>query len=684
MIDEGRRTDPGASARRDEELVFNTRLVEPMLRYFEDRFGADALAEIVRDSGSTLAVLRDPAQWISVPQLLRLSRAMVDRSGDPLVTYRAGLELLDPRVLGLTWFVARALAGPRTVYEKMTEFTPDLSRITRWKRIESGDHHVVVRFELENGHRDDPLFCLNRQGALAGIPKVFDLPLARVAQTACLHDGDPYCEYRVEWVHHARGAGVLPWLGSFAGIAAVPLALRGGAHPGAAIGAAVLAFVLFGVYTQVLERRAAHSAVDVREQLVAAKKIIDGNVRLHRERQLLEKVDLAARRELDRSALIATALDAVRNTLGYDRAMFLAVDDAQQRLVFAGGAGFAASALPRLRALSLKLEAPRSDELLFANILRSENGVRVADVAAFRQQINAANQALLDGLGSRAFVAVPVRGADVPLGLLVVDQVDADRTLGDHDHAMLQQVGHLVGLALANANLVENLRRERQVLQTALLLNQKFSQYLPRTVVDRIQLDPEAALHLGGQRRVAAVLFSDIVGFTPWSEVVEPETVVTFLNWYFEAMDRIVEETHGILDKRIGDGMMVVFLDADDREGPARRALRCGLRMQEAVARLTAMPERPREASFAVRVGVSYGEPVAGNLGSAHRLEYTVIGDTVNVASRLEGRCEPGMVFATEQALRAAGDGVRAEPRGELMVKGRSQPVSAFAILGVD
>jgi class 3 adenylate cyclase len=239
-------------------------------------------------------------------------------------------------------------------------------------------------------------------------------------------------------------------------------------------------------------------------------------------------------------------------------------------------------------------------------------------------------------------------------------------------------------LALASANLVESLRKERQVLQSSLLLNQKISQYLPRSVVESISVRPEAALQLGGARRRAAVLFSDLVGFTPWSERVEPENAVAFLNWYFTAMDRIVTESKGILDKRIGDGMMVVFLEDDGLHSPARRALRCGLNMQAMVSELNADPTRPRLEPFQVRIGVSYGEPVAGNLGSAERMEYTVIGDTVNVASRLEGRCEPGAVLATEQALAAAGPGVRAEPRGELIVKGRTQVVVAWEVQGLD
>ncbi len=671
------------STHRDDELVFNCRLVEPMLRYFEGRFGNLTLEALVHGTDTPLKLLRDPEQWLSTRQLLRLSLAMVDHSGDPMITYRAGLELLHPRVLGTTWHLMRALGGPGLVYARMTEFA-DLSRITRWKRVESSDRHAVMQFEVEKGHRDHPLFCLNRQGALTGIPRVFDMPLARLTHTACIHQGAACCEYRVEWIPPPLGQGLLPWLAGGAVAVTTVLTLLPAVSAATALGSGLVTIALLGAQIRLLNGRNSRALNDQQDQLTAARTLLDANLARNRERLLLESVDQLTRREVDSARLVNTALNAVRNTLGYDRAMFLKVDQQTQRLAFSGGVGIDPEALSVLGSLSLQANAAREDEFLFANILRSETGVLVADVAEFRAHVNAQSRALLDQLGSHAFIAVPVRGPDGPLGLLVVDQIDTDRSLGARDHQMLQQVGNLVGLALASANLVESLRKERQVLQTALLLNQKISQYLPRSVVESISVEPEAALRLGGMRRKAAVLFSDIVGFTPWAERVEPENAVTFLNWYFAAMDRIVDETEGILDKRIGDGMMVVFLENEGQDSPARRALRCGLRMQAMVRSMNLDPGRPRAEAFGVRVGVSYGEPVAGNLGSAQRMEYTLIGDTVNVASRLEGRAEPGTVLATGQALQAAGPGIRAEARGELVVKGRTQAVVAWEILEVD
>lgn len=667
---------PGA---RSEELVFSTRLVTPMLRFFETRHGRAALEALVHDAGTTLAVLEDPQQWVSAALVLRLSQVMGDRTGDPLITWQAGLALSSRAVLGPSWYLFRSLGSPRLAYQRLGEIQ-DLSRITRWEVERVTDHEAVLRFVVKPGHRDDVLFCLNRQGALAGLPTMFDLPQARVDHPKCIHEGADCCEYHVRWVRPRPGWRAAPLFAaaSVAALAVFALSQRGGAA--VLWGMGLVAATAVGVYAQGLRRQVRTVLDATQEQILEMRKVLDDNQRAARERQLLEKVDALTRRQLAVDTLLDTALEAITKTLGYDRAMILRVDAEGGTLGGARTNGFIPEHEALLRALTLALTPPSEDQWLFANVLRQEHGVLVRDVSDFRGRLNERNRALLDQLQTRAFVAVAVRDHERPLGLLVVDQVDPERQLTERDLGMMERIAHLVGLALSNAGLVENLTAERLALEAALLQNQKFSQYLPRTVVDRIRLDPRAALALGGQRLEAAVLFSDISGFTPWSESQEPETVVAFLNWYFGATDAVVESVGGIVDKRMGDGLMVVFVDNGSPDHPARRALRCAVALQRAVSRLNDEPDRPRKEPFRVRIGVSYGECVAGNVGSVHRMEYTVIGDTVNVASRLEGQCPPGSVYATEQTVQAAGPGFAVELRGELQVKGRRAPVLTFEV----
>lgn len=676
----------GERTTRDDDLVFSTRLVIPMLRFFEDAYGRQKLEELGRSLGMSVESLERPDEWVSSALVKKLSQKMVELTGDALVTYRAGLALSTRKVAGPTWYLGRALGSPQLVYQRIAEYNPHLSKITRWEVDSVTAARAVLRFVVLPGHSDDRLFCLNRQGGLAGIPTAFDLPPARVEHPRCIHEGAAFCEYRLTWVppgFGVRAATVASLVASLVvaplvGFGTLPLSALWG--PTALVAATVTAALL-------KQRRQMRAIVGVtRDQIDDLRGVIEENLKHHRERTLLDKIDQLTRRELAVDTLVDTVLKEITTTLGYDRAMLLQVDRARGVLGHTRGIGYARELRDAIDHLSLKLEPASSDPRLFANVLRSNRALLVRDVESFRRQLQPENQALVAALGTRGFIAVPVRASDEPLGLLVVDQVNLDRDLDERDTVMLEQLAHTVGMALANARLVDDLRRQHRDLQTSLLVNQKFAQYLPRTVVDRIRQDPESALRLGGHPIKAAILFSDVVGFTPWSERHDPEAVVSFLNAYFASMDRSIAETRGILDKRMGDGMMVVFVEEEGAvaDNPARRALSCGLGMQRALRHPIEVPPGADFEGLRVRIGISYGELVAGNLGSSHRIEYTVIGDVVNVAARLEAQCPPGSIYATDAAVEAGGPGFRTEKRGGLEVKGRKQPVITLEVMEME
>lgn len=188
---------------------------------------------------------------------------------------------------------------------------------------------------------------------------------------------------------------------------------------------------------------------------------------------------------------------------------------------------------------------------------------------------------------------------------------------------------------------------EGQQLRRSLLTTRKISGYLAQDLVERIVKDPELELTLGGARTDAAVLFADIVGFTPRCERAEPEVVVADLNTYFAHVDPVVATHGGVIDKRIGDGIMVVFV-ARGGEGPDglhRRAIGCARGMLRALDGVNAELAARGAAPFRIRVGLAAGPLVQGNMGSPVKLEYTVVGDVVNTAARLEGQATPGHVL---------------------------------------
>src|SRR5918992_3711295 len=168
--------------------------------------------------------------------------------------------------------------------------------------------------------------------------------------------------------------------------------------------------------------------------------------------------------------------------------------------------------------------------------------------------------------------------------------------------------------------------------------------------------------------RGVSVLFAGLQDFTPFSERSDPTDVSTMLNEYFEAtVPVIARELGGVVDKLIGDAIMVTFNTRGDQPDHALRAVRAGLAIQDATGRIIARnPGWPR-----FRVGVNTGEVMVGLVGADGRRSFTVIGDTVNLASRLEGKAQPGKVVIGARTYSELPDGTFVEPLGGVQVKGK-------------
>ena len=192
-------------------------------------------------------------------------------------------------------------------------------------------------------------------------------------------------------------------------------------------------------------------------------------------------------------------------------------------------------------------------------------------------------------------------------------------------------------------------------------------------------------IELGGEERVASVLFSDIRNFTSISERVAPQELVRLLNTYLTRVSAIVEQHGGVVDKYIGDAVMAVFGAPLAHPDDASRAVRAALDMCAALGEINAELGLAGAGRLGIGVGVSTGVVVAGNMGSLSRLNYTVIGDSVNVASRLEGLTKRyGVGVVVGEATREACPGIAFRELDRVRVKGRETPLGIFEPLGAE
>ena len=234
----------------------------------------------------------------------------------------------------------------------------------------------------------------------------------------------------------------------------------------------------------------------------------------------------------------------------------------------------------------------------------------------------------------------------------------------------------LESLAVDFNAMVEGLRERDRLRET-------FGRYVTRQVADHLMLKGNAAL--GGQLVPVTVLFSDIRSFTSISETMEPRALLDFLNEYFTGMVESVMLHHGVVDKFIGDAIMAVFGAPVPQPDDPLNAVKAALDMRTRLQKINVAFKERGLPEIRSGIGLHSGQVVAGNMGHAERMEYTVIGDAVNLASRLEGmtkelKCD---VVLSEDLFVQVERHVDAEPLHKIKVKGRDQEVMVYRLIGL-
>ena len=228
-------------------------------------------------------------------------------------------------------------------------------------------------------------------------------------------------------------------------------------------------------------------------------------------------------------------------------------------------------------------------------------------------------------------------------------------------------------------NLATAFNRMGEELLRHTMTRQSFGKYVGEDVLEMIVADPEK-MWLKGHKNNATILFADIRGFTAYAEDREPEEVVDMLNTYFEISTRTILDYGGYVDKFIGDCVLGVFGVPVFRKDHVERAVRAALDLMELLRRHSV---RDYPLLSSVGIGIHTGPIVSGNIGSQAKMEYTVIGDTVNLASRLSGLAAPGEVLVTDAVYENLRALISVEPAGTRAIKGKIAPVETFRVTSI-
>ena len=274
--------------------------------------------------------------------------------------------------------------------------------------------------------------------------------------------------------------------------------------------------------------------------------------------------------------------------------------------------------------------------------------------------------------GVQSAMCAPLLYRDQVLGLFYVDCLSKVWGFTQEELGIFSVVAAEAAISLASA-------QSHQELAKRLMEKKALERFLDSAAVEKILANPDQ-ISLGGENQKATILFSDLRGFTQLSEKMEPADVVELLNECFTEMTDLVFEKSRTLDKYTGDGLMVVFGAPLARPDDAQRAVETAIAMQIALQRLNEHWEKTGRQPLRMGIGINTGMVTAGNIGSTKRMDYTVIGDSVNLASRLCANALPGQVLISASCEEDLDGKLPLKKLDAIRVKGREARVNIYEV----
>jgi adenylate cyclase len=374
--------------------------------------------------------------------------------------------------------------------------------------------------------------------------------------------------------------------------------------------------------------------------------------------QILLEVSKGLTRATDVDALLRKVADFAFQILEADRCAILLVDDRGQLNT-------------KISRDKRGADAPQAVPQSIARMAVDDKVAVLSDNAGEDQRFT--GQSILMQRVRSALCAPLIGSENKVLGVLYVDNFQSTHRFGEADLDFLIAFAGIAAVAIENSQFSERIRREA-------LVRSNFERFFTPHLAARIANSADA-VKLGGDKRPVAVLFSDIRGFTPLSETMNPDALAKLLTEYFTEMVECVFRHGGTLDKFIGDAVMAQWGAPLGESDDVDRAMESALDMMLALDQLNERWTVAARPTLQIGIGLNFGEAFAGNIGSERRLEYTVIGDVVNTASRLCSAAGPGEILVSEEFRAALKTPPRLTAKPPMELKGKSQPVPVFAVV---
>jgi adenylate cyclase len=330
------------------------------------------------------------------------------------------------------------------------------------------------------------------------------------------------------------------------------------------------------------------------------------------------------------------------------------------------------------RAVSLRFRQPNSADsqqpLISRTAVRTaiEKRVMLSSHDVMRDvNLNVSQSAVLQGI--RSLACAPLVGREGVYGALYIDRRDVLETFTDVDTQLLAAVAAQAATAVEAARSQERAQREA-------MARAAFARFMPEHIIKELVENPQK-FQLGGTNKRVTALFCDVRGFAKLSHRARPETIVDLLNILFTEMAAEIFQHQGTLNKYLGDGLMALFGAPVEGLTDAVNAVTSAIGMQRRIKEVNAQLAAKNLPSVTLGIGINTGEATVGCIGAEQRSEYTAIGDTINIASRIEGQAKPGQILVTEATAQELGGHFALSEPWSVEVKNIDEPVQIYSVV---
>jgi adenylate cyclase len=367
--------------------------------------------------------------------------------------------------------------------------------------------------------------------------------------------------------------------------------------------------------------------------------------------------------ELDLARLLPKILDKAFELLPADRGVILLMDSN----------GDLVPSYVKTRDANRKDDASIVlSKTVTAEVIKSKAAVLSSD-ATMDSRFSGAHSIIMQGI--RSTMTVPLLHGEEILGIMHLDSQIATNAFTEKDLQICMGMAAQAAIAIQNARLATRIEQEAQT-------RAQISRLVPPSVVEQV-LKGELTIEKGGRHHELTMLYSDIRGFTSMSDGRPPEEVVNTLNEYFEVMVEILFRHKGTLDKFVGDEIIGLFGAPIDLDDAPFKAVACALDMMRGLKEFNRTRTAEGQPPIKIGIGINTGPVITGSIGSTRALQYTAIGDAMNVASRLVNIAKPGEIIISDQTYKHVADRIDAIALPPVRVKGKAEAQTIFQVRGV-